>query len=156
MQLINGAYRSSPEQAGWTSEGHLLSGPRTDAAALQELITKPAATIFTYRDETQELKGCIFLQPQRGTLYLGLLAVQPAAQAAGIGKKLLAFAEVHAKRYACLSITITVLSARPELAAWYERHGFRATGHTQALPVEDRFGVANRELTLVEMRKELD
>ncbi|UYZ60817.1 GNAT family N-acetyltransferase [Hymenobacter latericus] len=155
VQLINSAYRSEPAQAGWTGEGHLLSGPRTDDAALHELLQTPAATILTYHDAAHQLRGCVFVQPQQGTLYLGLLAVQPHAQAQGIGKQLLRAAEAHARQHACRSITITVLSARPELMAWYERHGFRASGETQPFPADARFGVPAQPLTLVEMLKVL-
>ncbi|AYA36895.1 GNAT family N-acetyltransferase [Hymenobacter oligotrophus] len=155
VQLINAAYRSEPDRAGWTGEGHLLSGPRTDAAALLELLQTPGATILTYRNAVAQLLGCVFVQPQQDTLYLGLLAVQPTAQTHGIGKQLLQAAEAYARQHACRSITITVLSARPELVAWYERHGFRGTGNAHPFTDDTRFGVPSQTLTLLEMQKPL-
>src|ERR1700744_2053750 len=82
VSLVNAAYRGD---AGWTNESHLLEGARTNAADVGRLLSE--GTILTYR--VDELLGCMYLQPQTGALYMGLLSVLPGRQDEGIGKKLL-------------------------------------------------------------------
>ena len=79
----------------------------------------------------------------------------PEAQTAGIGKKLLVAAEELAQEQQCQTLTITVITARHELIAWYERRGFRATGETKPFPNDPRFGVPKQTLEFVVMKKEL-
>lgn len=59
-----------------------------------------------------EILGCIFCKPEAISLYVGKLAVSPAAQGRGIGKALLAKAEETAHR---LSLTSLRLETRIEL-----------------------------------------
>ncbi|WP_317239058.1 GNAT family N-acetyltransferase [Hymenobacter sp. 5516J-16] len=88
-------------------------------------------------------------------LYLGMLSVEPAQQARGLGKFLLRAAESHARQLGCTSILISVISVRDELLAWYERHGFRRTGETAAFPTDTRFGIPRQQLDLLLLRKPL-
>lgn len=155
VQLVNSAYRGEASAGGWTTEAHLLTGPRTDAAALQELLAAPDAAILTARSASNELVGCVYVKPQAQQLYLGMLAVAPEQQAAGIGKALLQAAEEFARQHGCNTITITVLSARPELLAWYQRHGYAPTGATEAFPDDPRFGTPRQELELLVLNKPL-
>ncbi|HXV30745.1 MAG TPA: GNAT family N-acetyltransferase [Sinorhizobium sp.] len=77
-----------------------------------------------------DLLGCVFLKPEADCLFLGKLAVAPAAQRRGIGRRLLAAAEETARS---LSLPALRLQARIELtenhmtfAAW----GFVETGRS--------------------------
>jgi ribosomal protein S18 acetylase RimI-like enzyme len=150
--LINRAYRSAPTQAGWTTEGHLLEGPRIDEATLLELLAaQPAALLQA--ELGSELAGCVYLEPQGETLYLSLLAVAPEAQAHGLGRQLLAAAEAHARQAGCHRIRMSVLALRPELLAWYERQGYRRTGASEPFPATTRFGRPRQPLTLLTLEK---
>ena len=61
---------------------------------------------------------------------LGLFAVDPSAQSRGIGGRLLE-AQAELLRDAGVDVlVIQVLQSRPELHAWYERHGFTRTGRS--------------------------
>ena len=151
--LINRAYRGEASRQGWTTENHLLDGPRIGEAALLDMLRTPQATLLTYRDASGSLAGCVHLHQQGPQLYLGTLAVAPEAQARGVGRQLLAAAEAYAHQHNCTTLKITVLSARPELLAWYERHGYARTGAAEAFPDTTDFGRPRQPLTLLELTK---
>ena len=153
--LINRAYRGEASRQGWTTEDHLLDGPRIGEAALLDMLGTPQATLLAYRAAGGSLAGCVYVQRQGPQLYLGTLAVAPEAQAQGVGRQLLAAADDYARRHGCTSVKITVLSARPELLAWYERHGYARTGAAEAFPDTPAFGRPRQPLTLLELVKPL-
>jgi ribosomal protein S18 acetylase RimI-like enzyme len=151
--LINRAYRGEASRQGWTTEDHLLDGPRIGEAALHDMLAAPQATLLACREAGGGLVGCVYLQRQGPQLYLGTLAVAPEAQAQGVGRQLLAAADTHARQHGCTTIKITVLSARPELLAWYERHGYVRTGAAEPFPATTAFGRPRQPLTLLELTK---
>lgn len=153
--LINRAYRGAASHQGWTTEDHLLDGPRIGEAALLDMLSTPQATLLTYRDASGSLTGCVYVHQQGRQLYLGTLAVAPEAQAQGVGRQLLAAAEAYARQHDRTTIKITVLSARPELLAWYERHGYVRNGKSEAFPDTIAFGRPRQPLTLLELVKPL-
>ena len=152
--LVNGAYRGEGSRKGWTTEADLLDGIRIDEAGLKAMLQNPTETILTYED-ADRLVGCVALEKKGTELYLGMLTVWPEAQTAGIGKKLMAAAEKLALEQQCQTITITVITARHELIAWYERRGFRATGEKKPFPDDPRFGLPKQPLEFIVMKKEL-
>ncbi|GAB3834375.1 GNAT family N-acetyltransferase [Hymenobacter jeollabukensis] len=154
--LANWAYRGEGGPVGWTAEGHLLGGPRTDEAALRELLSQHAtdhAALLLAHAATGQLIGCVFLHPQPEALYLGLLTVAPDRQGTGLGQLLLSAAEAYARQHRRPVVRMTVLEARPELLAWYARRGYRPTGRTEQLPAEGRHGQAQQPLTLLVLEK---
>ena len=151
--LINRAYRGEASRQGWTTEADLLDGPRIDEATLHKMLLAPAAVLLKYLSENNALTGCVYLQQQATRLYLGTLAVAPETQAHGVGRQLLAAAEAYAHQHQCSQVKITVLSARPELLAWYERHGYQRTGTSELFPDTERFGRPRQPLTLLELVK---
>jgi ribosomal protein S18 acetylase RimI-like enzyme len=150
--LINRAYRSDPTQAGWTTESHLLEGPRIDAATLLALLAA-APAVLLQAETAGLLSGCVYLEPQGETLYLSLLAVAPEAQAHGLGRQLLAAAEAHARQAGCHQVKMSVLALRPDLLAWYERQGYHRTGTSEPFPDTTRFGRPRQPLTLLALAK---
>ncbi|MFD1469141.1 GNAT family N-acetyltransferase [Hymenobacter caeli] len=151
--LVNDAYRGEASRRGWTTEADLLDGPRIDAAALHELLGAPGGGFVLAVGAAGQLLGCVYLQAQAGRLYLGTLAVAPAAQAHGLGRHLLAAAEARARQQGCSHLKMTVLAARPELLAWYERRGYGRTGATEPFPATARFGRPRQPLELVVLEK---
>ncbi|MGI4760362.1 MAG: GNAT family N-acetyltransferase [Janthinobacterium lividum] len=152
VDLINHAYRSEASQAGWTTEGHLLDGPRIDAVTLLDLLAAPPAVLLL-AELAGQLAGCVYLEPQGPALYLSMLAVAPAAQAHGLGRQLLAQAERQASQAGCAKIKMSVLALRTELLAWYERQGYRRTGASEPFPDTTRFGRPRQPLTLLALEK---
>jgi ribosomal protein S18 acetylase RimI-like enzyme len=153
--LINRAYRSDASQAGWTTEGHLLDGPRIDEATLLELLATSAAVLLK-AELNNRLAGCVYLETKGNYLYLSMLAVAPEAQAHGLGRQLLAQAESHARQLGCGAIKMSVLALRPELLAWYERQGYRRTGASEPFPDTTRFGRPRQPLTLLTLEKAVE
>ncbi|UFH56824.1 GNAT family N-acetyltransferase [Spirosoma sp. KNUC1025] len=150
--LVNSAYRGESSKKGWTSEADLLGGIRTDEAGLQAMLQNPNVTILKY-EEAGQLVGCVSLEKKGQNLYLGMLTVSPDAQANGIGKRLLAAAEQIAIEKQYRAITMTVITVRHELIAWYERRGYRATGEKQPFPDDPRFGLPKQPLEFIVMEK---
>ena len=131
--LINSAYRGETSKKGWTTESNLLEGKRKNEEQLTETILNPKNTILKYT-ENDKIIGSVLLVEKKHQLYLGMLTVSPELQNSGIGKKLLAEAENHAKALGLSSIIMTVISVREELIAWYKRHGYVDTGEREAFP----------------------
>lgn len=131
--LINSAYRGETSKKGWTTEAHLLEGKRTDEQEMKEIFEEPKNTILKFT-ENDKIIGSVLLVEKGHQLYLGMLTVSPELQNSGIGKKLLAEAENHAKALGLSSIIMTVISVREELIAWYKRHGYVDTGEREAFP----------------------
>jgi ribosomal protein S18 acetylase RimI-like enzyme len=57
-----------------------------------------------------------------------MLAVDPAHQRSGLGRRMMEAAEAHLRRHSCEAVDITVLSLRPELPPLYRKFGFVETG----------------------------
>ncbi|GAB4020291.1 GNAT family N-acetyltransferase [Spirosoma migulaei] len=153
-KLVNSAYRGESSKKGWTTEADLLGGIRTDAQGLLIMLHNPNATILKYEAEGQ-LLGCVYLEKKGDELYLGMLTVSPEAQAGGIGKQLLAVAEKRAFTQQCRAISMTVITARHELIAWYERRGYQPTGETKPFPNDPSFGLPKQPLEFMVMEKVL-
>lgn len=90
------------------------------------------------------LTGTVTITRKNAThAYLGMLCVDPALQAAGLGRTLIAAAEAQAVRdFGSSAIEMTVIDRRPELIAWYERRGYVRTGETRPFPVPGDFPFA--------------
>lgn len=134
--LINSAYKGETSKKGWTTEANLLEGKRTDEQEMTEIFLDPKNTILKYT-ENDQIIGSVLLVEKGHQLYLGMLTVSPELQNSGIGKKMLAEAENHAKTLGLSSIIMTVISVREELIAWYKRHGYVDTGEREAFPVSE-------------------
>jgi ribosomal protein S18 acetylase RimI-like enzyme len=70
-----------------------------------------------------------------------MLAIKPKLQAQGLGKKMLLYAESYAaKHFNASEFKMSVLSARPELLAFYERRGYVQTGEVKEYPLSAGVG----------------
>jgi len=152
--LVERGYRGDAARTGWTHEADLLGGQRTDIEALGAAIADPAERIVLAEREGA-LTGCVQVTDKGdATAYLGLLAVDPASQAGGLGRALIAEAERLARcDLGARVMEMTVIAQRAELIAYYERRGYAQTGETRPFPLDDpRFGIPKtRELHFVVM-----
>ena len=176
VALIERAYRS-PETAGsWSSEAHLLKGPRTSNDEISALIAREDSR-FLIAEREGKLVGCCLLQglsrpfpsdppyPDSAPLarqksvnaaYFGMFAINPDAHGAGLGKTIIAEAERRVQDlWDCNQMVMTVINVRTELIAWYERRGYRLTGATMPFPFSETSGETTRDFHLSEMRKDL-
>jgi len=153
--LINSAYRGESSKKGWTTEEHLLDGIRTDEENLSELLQKENVTILKYT-ANNKIIGSVYLEKQDKKLYLGMLTVSPELQGGGVGKKLMQAAEDFARNAQLDKISMTVISVRKELIAYYERRGYKNTGETKPFPMHDpKFGLPKQFLEFIVMEKEI-
>jgi N-acetylglutamate synthase-like GNAT family acetyltransferase len=152
VALVNSAYRGETSKQGWTSESHLLEGIRIDEAEMQIYFDRPEVTLLKNVNESGEITGFVYLEEVKNErLYLGMLTVKPTLQAGGMGRRLLAAADEHARSLGCQAVKISVITTRLELIAWYERRGFVATGET--FPLVTTTSVAKEPVTLMFMEK---
>ncbi|GAB4056009.1 GNAT family N-acetyltransferase [Spirosoma litoris] len=153
-KLVNSAYRGESSKKGWTTEADLIDGQRTNEYGLREMLQTPHATILKY-EESGKLLGCVYLEKKGTELYLGMLTVSPDAQTGGIGKQLMAAAEKHAIELHCTAITMTVITVRHELIAWYKRRGYQPTGERIPFPNNPNLGILKQPLEFMVMKKGL-
>ena len=153
VALVNNAYRGDGAKKGWTTEADLLDGIRTNEDSLAAMLNKTGATMLVCRDGANLITGCVYLEKQKDSLYLGMLTVSPLLQASGIGKQLLYGAEDFAKKAGADNISMTVISVRSELIAWYERHGYADTEERKPFPTDPAFGIPKQPLEFIVMKK---
>lgn len=181
VDLVQLAYRG---EGGWTTEAHLVSGSRTHAAEVREMLADPAVTLLAAEIDTVDgldgldtladasgpdsveaaddapttspghaehaeqpghaadspapsgprVVGCCYTRQEPADeegitrAELGLFAVHPGLQSRGLGGRLLEAQAEHLREAGIEILMIRVLQSRPELHAWYERHGFVRTG----------------------------
>ena len=152
VDLINLAYRGSES---WTGERDLISGARTDSDEISALIADAQAQFLVLRDEAQQILGCIVAEKAGDYVYLGMFAINPSVQQTGLGKALLAGAEHFSRGYWCgiKGSKMTVITARTELLAYYERRGYVQSNELQAFPRDINVGEPKQELQLVTLYK---
>lgn len=164
VDLIERAYRG-PETAGsWTSEAHLLKGPRTSLSEVSALIAREDSR-FLIAELNGRIAACCLLQGLNrpdldagsvNAAYFGMFALAPDVQRDGLGKKVIAEAEQRIQdMWGCNEMVMTVINLRTELIGWYERRGYRLTGATLPFPFSETSGETTRDFHLVEMRKRL-
>ncbi|OXG06561.1 ribosomal protein S18 acetylase RimI-like enzyme [Flavobacterium araucananum] len=151
--LINSAYRGETSKKGWTTEAHLLAGKRTTDEELTAIILDPKNTFLKYT-ENDKIIGSVLLVEKGDQLYVGMLTVSPELQNSGIGKKMLAEAEIHAKTLGLSTLSMTVVSVRSELIAWYKRHGYVDTGEREPFPSSDiHINISDKPLEFIYLEK---
>lgn len=135
--LVERAYRGDTARQGWTHEADLLDDERTTDADLIDAITDGAARVVVLAEADGALVGTVTVTNQgNGRSYLGMLCVDPASQAGGLGRRLIEAAEATAReRFQSRLMEMTVIDSRPELIAWYQRRGYVLRDEKRAFPV---------------------
>ncbi len=116
IQLINSAY----------SIETFFEGTRTDEERLGAMMRKGA--ILVAEDDSGRPLACVYTEVRGERGYLGQLAVDPASQGAGLGRRMVEAAEDRLRRHGCQAVDILVLSMRPELPPLYRKFGYVETG----------------------------
>lgn len=152
VALMDRCYRGTD---GWTNEGHLIGGIRTTPDEMQKLIADDNIYLFVFENPTQvgELLGCISIdfteQNGKPSAYIGTFAVVPELQGKGVGNVMLSavesFAQRHAKAKGITHLSMSILSHRPELLAYYQRRGYVLTGEKLPFPVDGNNGEPKRD-----------
>lgn len=146
VPLVESAYRGEVSKAGWTTEADYLDGQRTDPQDLATIIATPGQSIHVL-EQGGRLLASVHLKHQGGHCFLGMFAVSPTLQGAGIGRRLVTHAEQFARTVLqATAMRMYVISIRTTLIAWYERLGYTRTGETAPFPYGNpRFGLPKRD-----------
>lgn len=140
VDLIRSAYRGETSQQGWASEADFVGGDRIDQSGVCNLIAAPNSMILILADGMSVVACCQLEDRGGGIVYFGTFAVDPGAQARGVGRRVLAEAERIAKtRYGATALEISVLAPQNQLISYYERQGFHRTGKTGPFPSDPIF-----------------
>ncbi|MTE21967.1 GNAT family N-acetyltransferase [Streptomyces sp. TRM43335] len=150
VALVESAYRGESSRAGWTTEADLLDGQRTDPEGVADVIRAPDSVLMVAERDGEPV-ACCQLERRTGdagepVAYFGMFAVRPVLQGGGLGRTVLAEAERRARaEWGAREMHMTVITAREDLIAWYERRGYVRTGERSPFPYGDeRFGVPRR------------
>ena len=155
LHLLNNAYRGETSKKGWTTEANLIAGNfRTNEQSLLQTLLQEGSVFLIYKTQ-DKITGCVNLQQHGNKIYLGMFAVEPTLQAAGIGKKILLAAEEYAASINCNFIYMTVIAARIELIAWYIRHGYYDTGERKPFIEDAITGKHLQQLEFIVLEKKL-
>jgi len=142
--LVNSGYRGEASKLGWTTEADLLDGTRTNRADIENMIGQPDSMVLLC-SQGEDVIGTAHLERQGDACQLGMLVVRPGLQGGGIGRQLMQAAEQMARStWGVRRITMTVISIRHELIAYYERRGYRRTGLTSPFVADDTHGYPRR------------
>jgi ribosomal protein S18 acetylase RimI-like enzyme len=103
---------------------------RTNHAQVAEYLHKGTFLIMEEPAQgTRELLGLVYTELRANSRgYIGMVAVNPDRQSAGLGTQLLEAGERFCREHQCKVIEISVINRRPELIAWYNRRGYEITG----------------------------
>jgi GNAT superfamily N-acetyltransferase len=156
IELVTSAYRGDVSRQGWTTEADLLDGQRIDADMLRTELDTPDSIVLLAIDSRDEdaprLVACANIAKQSSddgipTAYFGMFSVSPDVQGGGVGKIVLAEAErIAHDTLGCTRMRMTVIDAREELIAYYERRGYLRTGIKKPFPYGDpRYGLPKRD-----------
>lgn len=156
VALLDRCYRSDE---GWTNEAGLIGGIRTTPAEIQKMLENDSIYLFVYDSpneadglNTTEVLACISVDftPKNGkpAAYIGTFAVVPELQGKGVGNILLnaveTFVTRHAKARSLTHFSMSILSHRPELLAYYQRRGYHPTGEIMDFPTDGNNGEPKR------------
>ena len=153
---VNSAYRGDSSRVGWTNEADLFDGQRTDEKEVRDLLNSKESMFLLCLRGT-DLVGSVLLRKKGTTAYLGMLVVNPQLQRTGNGSSLIAASEAAVRNsWGMKRISMTVISCRSELIAFYERRGYCRTGLIEPLPTGSPSVARVAGLELEVLEKELE
>ena len=128
-RVINAAFRQA--------ESFLIDRDRIDEESVRALLEKGKFLVADLvADDESEVVGCVYVELRGERAYLGLLAVDPERQKAGLGSKLMDAAEEFCAEAGCRFMDLRIVNVRRELPEFYHRRGYAETGVTEAFPAE--------------------
>jgi len=130
--LINRAYRDSDGDRRWTTEKHLVDGPRIGQEDVIALM-READSAMLAGFEADELVCCLSLKRMGDILEFGTFAVAPPRQGRGLGKQLLAYAE-QVSQTGIRCYQVAVVNRNESLIHFYQKQGYRLNGEILPYP----------------------
>ena len=129
-------------------ESFFKSGDRTDDSQIREMLARGPFLLLT---EAGALVACVYVKLNAERAYIGMLAVDPAKQKSGIGRRMMREAEDFGRRAGCQFVDIRVVNVRPELPLIYRKLGYVESGVESAAVIK----TATMPLHFVTMSKAL-
>jgi ribosomal protein S18 acetylase RimI-like enzyme len=108
--------------AAFQVEREFRHGDRTSPTKIRALLQKDQILVA---ELDGAIAGAVHVRVTGPVGYFGMLAVDPQASGAGLGRSLLDAAEEHCRRAGCSTMTLSTGEERSELIPWYERRGYR-------------------------------
>jgi predicted N-acetyltransferase YhbS len=106
-------------------ESFFKTGDRINEAQIRDMLLQGQFLLVT---EGESLIACVYVEVKGERVYIGVLAVDPAKQKAGIGARMMREAEDFGRRAGCKFADIRVVSVRPELPVIYHKLGYIESG----------------------------
>jgi GNAT superfamily N-acetyltransferase len=120
MRVVNLAYRV---------EDFFVRGDRLTPALLTTYASRPAGAFLVVDGEAPGiLAASVYFEQRADRGWIGMLAVDPAAQGHGLARALIEAVEERCRRSGLEWLELEVVDLRTELPAFYERFGFEVTG----------------------------
>ena len=88
---------------------------------------------YLLAEDAGQMVACVYVEIRARRGYFGLLAVDPARQGGGFGRKMVEEAESYAQKAGCEFMDLRIVNLRTELPPFYQRLGYVETG-TEPFP----------------------
>lgn len=150
--LVNSVYRGENAKKGWTTEADILGGIRISEKKVREIIgSQNNVIILAVLDD--KVIGCVHLEKEGNSCWLGMLSVDVNFQTHGIGKIMIEKSEEYASNvFKCGEMKMKVIGIRTELVDYYVRRGYRLTGEREDFfTAEDTFGEPKTDVIYFEI-----
>ena len=112
--------------AAFVVERFFIDRDRTDAEAVRAYLS--TGTFLIAEDGAGTAVGCVYIERRGDRGYFGLLAIDPAHQGHGYGRRLIDAVERLFRSTGCVAVDIRVVNLRTELPPIYHALGYVQTG----------------------------
>jgi GNAT superfamily N-acetyltransferase len=111
--------------AAFKVERFFIDGDRINPATVRAMFLTGK---YLLAEVKAELAACVYVEVRGERAYFGLLAVDPARQGQGLGRRMISEAEEYARAAGCSFMDLRIVNLRTELPPFYRRLGYAETG----------------------------
>jgi predicted N-acetyltransferase YhbS len=111
--------------AAFKVERFFIDRDRIDRGKVRDMLRTGK---YLLAEDNGALIACVYVEIREQRGYFGLLAVDPARQGEGLGRKMVAEAEDYARAAGCEFMDLRIVNLRAELPPFYRRLKYVETG----------------------------